>query len=217
MSAASLIGTTAPTIGIFTSTALYGASLPEMRARVKQGSLGETNPLPTAFVVLSTTAWIQYALSVRDPFVLVSNLPGAVAAMLSTVMMLPLMAPSPALTQVQATLVGGTFSHLALWSYLIFSGTQAAARSKVLGLYASAFCVVLFGSPLSTISKVIKTKNSASILASFTVAQCLNCFLWSVYGLYAAKDVYVYGPNLTGLGLGLIQLALRVLFPAKEE
>lgn len=38
--------------------------------------------------------------------------------------------------------------------------------------------------------------------------------LWSAYGL-AIKDKFVYGPNLTGLGFGLIQLALKLVFPSK--
>lgn len=38
--------------------------------------------------------------------------------------------------------------------------------------------------------------------------------LWSLYGL-AIQDKFVYGPNLTGLGLGLIQLALKLVFPSK--
>ena len=147
---------------------------------------------------------------------LVSNLPGAVAAMTAIVNMLPLMRGNEGLKSVQTTLVCGTLANLCLWSYLIFSGMTGAARSKILGLYASAFCIILFGSPLSTISKVIGTKNSASILGAFTFAQVTNCALWSVYGLWAAKDVYVYGPNLTGLALGLTQLFLKVVFPSAE-
>ena len=36
-------------------------------------------------------------------------------------------------------------------------------------------------------------------------------FMWTVYGL-AIGDVWVYGPNGTGLGLGLIQLASIPIF-----
>lgn len=54
------------------------------------------------------------------------------------------------------------------------------------------------------------------ILGAFTAAQVANCALWSAYGLFAAKDVYVYGPNLTGLALGLTQLFLKVVFPSSE-
>jgi hypothetical protein len=45
--------------------------------------------------------------------------------------------------------------------------------------------------------------------------QSLNCALWTLYGFVATRDVYVWGPNLTGFILGLSQLALKVLFPSK--
>ena len=100
---------------------------------------------------------------------------------------------------------------------LIFGGIGAAARSYWLGIYASAICVVLFASPLSTIASVLKTGNSESILAPLTLAQIANTLMWTVYGVFAAKDVFVWGPNGAGLGLGLIQLALKFCFPANDE
>ena len=48
-----------------------------------------------------------------------------------------------------------------------------------------------------------------------TAAQCANTLLWSVYGIFAAKDIFVYGPNVVGLTLGVIQLLLKLVFPAK--
>ena len=38
--------------------------------------------------------------------------------------------------------------------------------------------------------------------------------MWTVYGL-AIGDVWVYGPNGTGLVLGLIQLMLVLLYPPR--
>lgn len=36
-------------------------------------------------------------------------------------------------------------------------------------------------------------------------------------GIFAARDVFVYGPNGIGLILGLIQLTLKLLYPSKVE
>lgn len=36
------------------------------------------------------------------------------------------------------------------------------------------------------------------------------------YGWFATKDIFVWGPNLTGLMLGLAQLALKLAFPSKK-
>ena len=238
-----------PIVGLFTSNALYFSPIPAVLERLKEGSLGSLNPIPTACILLSTIAWLMYAFSVPNPWVVASNLPGACAAIAAMTMTLPLMkvpsnrfkrathqtahaqhiknSPdslphvcyqgSKQLLAVQSTLVGGTLINLSLWSYLIFSGMAPAARSRMLGLYASAFFIILAASPLSTIQKVVATKDSASIYAPMTVAQCVNSGLWSVYGFFGAKDVFVWGPNVTGLGLGLLQLLLKLVFPSSSE
>ena len=79
-------------------------------------------------------------------------------------------------------------------------------------MYASLLFIVLSGSPLSTIKAVVRTKSSLSILTPLTCAQVVNTVLWSVYGL-AIGDAFVYGPNVVGLGFGLIQLFLKLVFP----
>ena len=47
-------------------------------------------------------------------------------------------------------------------------------------------------------------------------SQVANCALWTTYGWFAVRDVFVWGPNLTGLLLGLAQLALKIAFPDKK-
>ena len=89
-----------------------------------------------------------------------------------------------------------------------------AKVQSALGSYATVLFIILSGSPLSTIKTVLSTRKSSTILAPFTMAQVTNCGLWSAYGL-AIKDKFVFGPNLTGLSFGLIQLVLKILFPAK--
>lgn len=86
---------------------------------------------------------------------------------------------------------------------------------EALGVYASSLFIILSGSPLSTIRTVLRTKNSQTILGLMTAAQCVNTGLWTVYGL-AVHDHFVWGPNIIGLGLGLIQLTLKILFPSKK-
>ena len=84
-------------------------------------------------------------------------------------------------------------------------------------MFATAICILLFSSPLSTIKKVLAQRSSESIYAPATAAQCANCALWTTYGWFAVKDVFVWGPNLTGLLLGLAQLALKIAFPSTNE
>ena len=168
-------------------------------------------------MVASTIAWVSYALAVGNPWIAGTNIPGMVVAFYQLVTMLPLMKPGSELTLFQSVIVSGVTAQALLFAGLLFGGVSPEARSQALGQYATAICIILFASPLSTIATVVKTRDSASILGPLTIAQVTNCLMWTVYGLLSAKDIFVWGPNGTGLILGLVQLALKLLFPSKEE
>ena len=205
-----------PLIGVVLSNALYLAPAPAVAQAVRTGKLGSLNVLPLVLMVVSTTAWISYALSVPNPYITASNLPGAVAAVAYLVFTLPLMPREAAAERrtVQLIAVAGTAALLVLWSYLVLGGLAAEERSKALGFYGSLICVILFASPLSTMREVIAAKSSATIYAPLTLAQVANCATWTGYG-FAIGDLWVWGPNLTGLLLGLMQLALKLVFPVR--
>ena len=207
-----------PLAGVFTSNALFMAPFTAVRARVHAKSLGELNPLPVAMTVLSSWAWLQYGLSVPDPWVVAGNLPALTAAVYGLLQMLPLMHEAehmPALRMVVTIFVSGCFLTFCLWAYLIFSAVESSERSSTLGTYATVIFVVLAASPLSSMRTVIATRDASSIYAPMTAAQCVNCMLWTVYGLIAAHNIFVWGPNLAGLVLGLMQLALKLFYPSK--
>ena len=111
-------------------------------------------------------------------------------------------------------------SHLV--AFASWAGAQGAAlhpRARIawLGNYATALCVILFASPLSTVGRVLKERSAASIYAPSAVCQAVNGALWTAYGLFGIGDVYVWGPNATGLGLALLMLALKLVFPGPRS
>jgi solute carrier family 50 protein (sugar transporter) len=212
MSLARLSAEYAPSLGVLTSNALYFSSLPAVLRARREGSLGEFNPLPTTIMVVACLNWLGYALSVGDRFIVASNLPGAAAVLTSFVIMLPLTDNGKVRLVQQTTFVAGSLATLCLWSFFVLTKATAAARSKAIGLFASAIFIILSASPFSTIAEVLRSRDATSIFAPFTAAQVTNCALWTTYGWFAAKDVFVWGPNLIGLSLGLAQLALKLIF-----
>mmetsp|Transcript_51842 Transcript_51842/g.155586 ORF Transcript_51842/g.155586 Transcript_51842/m.155586 type:complete len:170 (+) Transcript_51842:579-1088(+) len=166
---------------------------------------------------ISCFAWLVYGLSVRDPYVALSNVGGCVASVAYIVGILPLLRDAGKTLRItQATVVSGATASACLWTFLSLSRTPPAGVSSALGLFASLLFILLSMSPLSTIQTVLSKRDAASILASLTTAQVVNTSLWSVYGL-AVKDRFVWGPNVVGLALGLTQLMLKVLFPTKQD
>lgn len=203
-----------PKAGVITATLLYFSPIAAVYAASKSESMGELNPAPLAIMAVSSLCWLMYGLSVRDPYVTLSNTPGCIASIWYIITLLPLIRDGDQLKQTQRLIVALVGITIHLWVYLSLSQKTIEQIRKGLGLFASALFIVLSGSPLSTIKTVISTRNSISILAPLTFAQIVNTTLWSVYGL-AIGDKFVYGPNMTGLGLGLVQLILKLCFPSK--
>lgn len=209
MSTNTLITSIIPRLGIITSTLLYFSPMSAVRAASKANMLGELNPIPLALMSVASLCWLVYGLSIRNPFVTLSNLPGYIASVWYVVSVLPLLEKSQ-LETMQYTVVCLSAITVSLWTYLSLSSKPLVKVQSTLGIYASGLFVILSGSPLSTIKTVLSTRNAGSILLSLTIAQVTNTALWSVYGL-AIKDKFVYGPNMVGLGFGLVQLLLKGL------
>jgi solute carrier family 50 protein (sugar transporter) len=204
-----------PSLGVLLSNALYLSSAPAVARAASSGRIGSLNMLPQSLMVLSTFAWMSYGLSVPNAYIVMSNLPGSVAAVAFFVALLPLLPHERARerAQVQCVLVVGAALQVVLWSWLVLSGATHAEIVFALGAYGSAICVVLFASPLSTVQEVLLTRNAASIYAPLTFTQCANCLMWTLYGL-GIGDIWVYGPNGLGLGLGVVQLVLKLSYPS---
>ena len=101
---------------------------------------------------------------------------------------------------------------LTLAAFLPFSARQ---RELFIGIVVNANLVVFYGAPLSTIAKVLKTRNSASIHIPSMLTATFNGIFWGGFGI-ATKDLVIAVPNSLGAGLGFIQVALCVLFPRKQ-
>jgi len=82
----------------------------------------------------------------------------------------------------------------------------------LLGYIGVVMAVLLMGSPLATLGTVLKEKSTAALPFYPSLMTFFNALSWSLYGLLVSKDPLIYGPNLLGLILAIIQLLLFVVF-----
>ena len=101
---------------------------------------------------------------------------------------------------------------LTLAAFLPFSARQ---RELFIGIVVNCNLVFFYAAPLSTIAKVLKTRNSVSIHIPSMLTATFNGIFWGGFGI-ATKDLVIAVPNSLGAGLGFIQVALCVLFPRKQ-
>lgn len=212
MSTSALVNSLVPKLGVITSTFLLFSPMAAVRKASKEEEIGDLNPTPLAIMASGTLWWVAYGLSLRNPYIAMSNLPGCIASVYYVTALLPLL-KGDQLKNTRNIVVGLAAVALSAWTWLALTNQPAAQISSTLGWMALSLGIVTFGAPLSTIKTILQEKNAASILAPLTITQLINSGLWVAYGLFI-KDALVYGPNLAGVGFGAIQLLLKIVYPS---
>ncbi|KAL8485332.1 hypothetical protein ACS0TY_027580 [Phlomoides rotata] len=106
------------------------------------------------------------------------------------------------------TLVLAVFATVVLVSLFALHGK---GRKLFCGLAATVFSIIMYGSPLTIIRLVIKTKSVEFMPFFLSLFVFLCGTSWFVYGLLG-KDPFVAIPNGFGCGLGTVQLILYAIY-----
>lgn len=80
------------------------------------------------------------------------------------------------------------------------------------GLIACALSVLMSGSPLAVISTVIKEQSTAALPFGMSLITWLNNISWVLYGYWIAHDNMILVPNLLGLAMASVQMALFAVY-----
>lgn len=121
---------------------------------------------------------------------------------------------TPAPAGQEKLVMGMVLVWLGVISILSFANFDANTRQLIVGFVVNANLLFFYGAPLSTIFKVLKTRNSASIHIRTMITNTLNGTFWTAYG-FAKTDPFIYVPNGIGAILGVIQFFLCILFPRR--
>ena len=190
---------------------LQGASINTARGIVARQELGGLSPLPFLSLFTNCIVWGLYGFLKKDNTVLIPNCIGVLSG-----------ASCCIAYQRQAKREAKSFPTglYAAASVVVLMASLLALQGnhQWIGSIGCGLAVLVMGSPLATLSTVIKSKSTATLPFATSFMGFCNSLSWSAYGLLVANDVMIYGPNLVGLLLSSIQMALFGLFglpPAK--
>ena len=113
----------------------------------------------------------------------------------------------------QPLLIASLCAALVALFYWFLPNAQAA---DAIGSLGCAVVVVMFSGPLQALKSVIDEKSTRKLPFPMAVATCMNCSMWTLYGL-AVQDAYIYGPNILGLLSGIAQLTLFAVFGFSKD
>mmetsp|Transcript_30486 Transcript_30486/g.35027 ORF Transcript_30486/g.35027 Transcript_30486/m.35027 type:complete len:235 (+) Transcript_30486:66-770(+) len=194
------------------STGVCLAPFPTVANIVKLRSVGSLPLMPYSSMVVNSFVWVVYGIMKNEVKIWSPN---AFGLLMSSYYCMQYRRFVPK----KASNLPGTLSQHVRYGFLLMTLTvlMATQLSKgiatdLVGKLAVFLCVILFISPLSTLKTVIATKSAKSIPLPFTLACMMNCFLWSIAGIFEMKDFNVYFPNLLGLSSAIAQFVLIMLY-----
>ena len=187
----------------YATVVVYAAPFPTVQQIRRDKAVGSLPLLPYSSMAASAFIWTVYGFLKREPKVWSCCLVGVA---LGLYYVSNFIAHSP--KEHSHHLHGVVLTVLTS----IYVTKWHPAPDELIGLGAVLLSIAMFASPLSALKHVITSKSAKSIPLPFTLASLLNCYLWSVAGLFKMQDANLYVPNLLGLAFSLAQASLKLYY-----
>lgn len=214
----------APTLGFFTASAIFLSPWNDVQESLSANSLEEHNVLPYSMMANNCLVWIIYSFLVKDLFIFFTNIFGWMLSLYYFAAMHGL-AFSLKKTQTaawmlrtlwfgQAVILIGSF-----FAFFYFGDSMLDIDYRPknsLGIAAIILLVMFYSSPLITLYKVIRTKNASSFRLGLSLTCFVNALLWTAYGI-SLGDIFVSGPNATGIIVSFLQLLCLYVYGSSKD
>ncbi|KAH6584622.1 hypothetical protein BASA61_007333 [Batrachochytrium salamandrivorans] len=199
-----------PALGVTFAISIFLAPFPHVWTALKNNERSNMNPTPYPWFFANGLTWIIYGSYLGDPYIFCANIVGFLLGLFYTLSSLHHGSDKFRKT---ATIILLGSSFLVLTSaFIVFAFLKTSDISKTfLGSVCVMILVFFYASPLSDLANVIRSRDASTINPVLAFCSLLNGSLWTGYG-FAISDPFVWGPNIVGVVLTLVQLGLIVVF-----
>ncbi|KAK1390324.1 Bidirectional sugar transporter SWEET [Heracleum sosnowskyi] len=204
-------------IGNAISLGLFLSPLPTFIRIVKNKAVEGFKPDPYLAAIINCLFWVLYGTPFVHPGnILVVTING-VGFVIELVYLLIFLLYSN--DNKQRKYVGGIIL-LEFVVFILVSGLvlgivpSISKRSTIIGIICILFNILMYGSPLTVIRKVMRTKSVEFMPFWLSATGTLNGACWLVYGLLRF-DINLVIPNGLGFFFGLVQLVIYAWFYEK--
>eukprot|EP00199_Chlamydomonas_sp_CCMP681_P005787 CAMPEP_0119102402 /NCGR_PEP_ID=MMETSP1180-20130426/1162_1 /TAXON_ID=3052 ORGANISM="Chlamydomonas cf sp, Strain CCMP681" /NCGR_SAMPLE_ID=MMETSP1180 /ASSEMBLY_ACC=CAM_ASM_000741 /LENGTH=262 /DNA_ID=CAMNT_0007086689 /DNA_START=327 /DNA_END=1115 /DNA_ORIENTATION=- len=184
--------------------------MPAVLALRKRKALGDLNPLPLVFTIFNCTGWIAYGCIIQNPWIPTGNVIGLLGGLFFTLEAM-MVADRRTQDRILGILLVGTVYFASMCCYTAYELSSEAAQ-KVWSYQCMTVLLAYYIIPLSTMYKVIKTKNAVSFYLPLSIATVANGSMWALYGRFGVNDITQWLPNSIGAMLGVLQVALCLIY-----
>ncbi|XP_068670363.1 sugar transporter SWEET1-like isoform X2 [Montipora foliosa] len=200
-------------IGILSQFGLLSTGIPVCLKIRQQGSTKNVTFFPFLTTCLSSILWTKYGILTDDMAVYVVGILGTVW---QSVYLLFYYFYTRKKKLLSLRLVMAFLGVCAILTYIKYYSGDHDTAVYHLGYVASGFSIAVYGSPLISVTNVIKYKSTEFMTFSMCLATFVVSFLWTIYG-FLEGDNFILVPNGIGVVLGSMQLFLFILYPKTSQ
>ncbi|KAM0938097.1 putative SWEET sugar transporter [Dioscorea sansibarensis] len=209
-------------IGNVLTFGLFVSPMPTFYKIWKRKDVEDFSPIPYLATLLNCALWVFYGMPFVHPkslLIVTINGFGLVIEALYIIMCFIYSKRKLRLKMLGIFLVEVAFMAIVILVVMLAFHTHAL-RTKFVGSLCVIFGALMYGSPLSVMRLVIRTKSVKYMPFFLSLAGFLNGIDWTIYG-FIRFDIFVVLPNGIGSILGLGQLVLYGWYyrstPKEEE
>ncbi|EGD76735.1 hypothetical protein PTSG_08086 [Salpingoeca rosetta] len=195
---------------IVSTIGLFLTGIPVTRRIKKARSSANVSYTPYLAAMISTCLWLKYGILTQDYTLISVNGIGFLLNFYYVVICYSYSKDERAFYYPLLITISAMFGPLLYVKYLAPTYMHAVHAIGYCGCITST---IMFGSPLATLGRVLRTKSTESMVFSLCLMNFIVSVTWALYG-YVINDIFVQGPNAVGALLGLVQLLLFVKYPS---
>ncbi|RYH29236.1 hypothetical protein EON65_09175 [archaeon] len=222
-----ITGIVCPLLGLIIANFMWLSPFPAVHKARLSRNLGSLNPIPFVVVVFNCIGWMIYGCQKRDWFLFWANLPGIILGAFYTITCLTIIAKKTEAEEFSWLYIGlegllifafffwGLMGMLSATLFVNYPNPDVHAQALI-GTISCVFSICYYGAPLSTMAKVIATRDASSLYLPMILVNLVNALLWTSYGAFALQDPIVWLPNGLGIILAVLQITL-VLMLSKDS
>eukprot|EP00253_Pinus_taeda_P001101 PITA_01101 len=207
-------------IGSVISLLLYGAPIVTFRRVIRKRTTEDFSGFPYAVALFNCLLYTYYASPLisnkwDNLVVLVVNAIGLAleCCFISIYLIFAPLKPKRVMVRL-LVIVLMVFGTIAISSVLAMHDRKH--KKMLVGTAGMVATVILYGSPLSTIRLVIKTKSVEFMPLNLSVFSFLCSAFWLAYGALS-RDIVVMAPNFVGLPLASAQMIIYWIYQRKKN
>ncbi|WVZ18155.1 hypothetical protein V8G54_005477 [Vigna mungo] len=201
------------------SMSLYAAPVVTFKRVIRKKSTEEFSCIPYIIGLLNCLLYTWYGLPIVSckwenfPIVTVNGV--GILLELSYVLIYFWFASRKGKVKVAMTAIPVVLVFCIIAAVSAFAFHDSRHRKLLVGSFGLVVSVILYGSPLVVMKKVIQTKSVEFMPLTLSVCSFFSATLWLIYGILI-RDIFVAGPSILGTPLAILQLVLHCRYRKKS-